>query len=197
MSHITIGRPEFGRPVANQHAKRVFGGEQFPLNVKVSNRLTVALSLPEAGIKLDPMASAITKFSDFDRLQRTVSSLEQIARLNDVPEAAVLALEVEPESETDEGSESGAGDGAESQDGSDSQGEQGADTAEGEQDAGGASDPSIMTATIVQDNEEAFVVEMDGVQFEPQRNQVRDDNSLTNGGIAAFEEAKAAAGKAE
>lgn len=191
MHQMTIGQPVRGRPVANEDAKRLFRDQQFPLNVVVANRLTVVLSLPEAGIKLDPMARAITKFSDFDRLQRTVSSLEQIARLNDVPEVATLALEVASDEQEPESEPQGGADGTTGTEG----GEGDATGAE----EGGAGDtaPAKASVNIVQDDDEAFIVELDGVQFEPQRNQVRDDNSLTNGGIAAFKEAKAAAEKAK
>lgn len=136
----------------------------------------MALSLPEAGIKLTPLASTIAVFSDFDRLQRTVSSLEQIARLNDVPEVAMLGIE-DADAATDDAPESAPQD----------------------HDEGGGvakQDAGQLTAAIIQDDDEAFVVELEGVQFEPQRNQVRDDNSLTSGGIAAFNEAKAAAADA-
>ena len=65
---------------------------------------------------------------------------------------------------------------------------------EGEAGDSQSDDPAV---TIVQDDDEAFIVEVQGVRFEPLRNQVREDGTLTAGGLKAFEEAKAAAEAAE
>ncbi|PAU79222.1 hypothetical protein [Halomonas salipaludis] len=192
MTRLVIGRPAVGGMGANQKAKEAFSGAEFPLTVNVANKMTITLSLPEAGIKLRPLASGVATFRDYDRLQRAVSSLEQIARLNNAAQLVILeaaepsaeeakaAAEPAPEGDAGEtGDTSGSGDG-------DSAGGDGT-----EQTPEGGVEVAV---TIVQDDEQAFVVELDGVRFEPLRNQVREDGTLTAGGLKAFEEAKAAAG---
>ncbi|HAR08415.1 MAG TPA: hypothetical protein DCR98_08395, partial [Cobetia sp.] len=92
MTRLVIGAPVLGKDSANQQAKEAFGGAEYPLSVTVTNKMTVTLSLPEAGVKLRPLASGVATFRNFDRLQRAVSSMEQIARLNDAK--ALVELEV-------------------------------------------------------------------------------------------------------
>ncbi len=182
MTRLVIGAPVLGQDGANQKAKAAFSGAEFPLNVKVVNKMTVTLSLPEANIKLRPLASGVATFRNFDRLQRAVSSLEQIAKLNNAK--ALVELDA---GEADGETEPGAGD--------ETAGEGGGQTATGGETGDSQSgDPAV---TIVQDDEEAFIVEVQGVRFEPLRNQVREDGTLTAGGLKAFEEAKAAAEAAE
>lgn len=90
MTRLVIGRPAVGGMGANQKAKEAFSGAEFPLVVNVVNKMTITLSLPEAGIKLRPLASGVATFRDYDRLQRAVSSLEQIARLNNAAQLVIL-----------------------------------------------------------------------------------------------------------
>lgn len=172
MTRLVIGAPALGKTGANQQAKEAFSGAVFPLTVTVTNKMTVALSLPEAKIQLRPLARGVTTFANFDRLQRAVSSLEQIARLNDAKALVELATEEANPGETD--------------------GEGGGDSAGDSQPEGGDGGGDAKVA-VIQDDEEAFVVELQGVRFEPLRNQVREDGTLTAGGLKAFEEAKAAA----
>lgn len=165
MTRLVIGAPVIGQEGANQRASATFSGAEFPLAVAVVNRMTITLSLPEAGLRLGPLASGVATFHHFDRLQRVVSSLEQIARLNNAPVlveiGSIDAMEQVPtQAPTEGGSNGSRGDEA---------------------------------VTIVQDNEEAFIVEFQGVRFEPLRNQVREDGTLTAGGRKAFEDARAAA----
>ncbi|WP_445157651.1 hypothetical protein [Halomonas sp. E14] len=188
MTRLVIGRPAVGGMGANQKAKEAFSGAEFPLVVNVVNKMTITLSLPEAGIKLRPLASGVATFRDYDRLQRAVSSLEQIARLNNAAQLVILesaepsAEEAKAAAEPVPGGD--AGDAGDSDDGDSAGGDGAEQTSEG-----GAEG----VVTIVQDDEQAFVVELDGVRFEPLRNQVREDGTLTAGGLKAFEEAKAAA----
>ncbi|HAR08414.1 MAG TPA: hypothetical protein DCR98_08390, partial [Cobetia sp.] len=86
-----------------------------------------------------------------------------------------------------EGDGDGDGDAKESAEG-------GETPAKKDEDGAGSGDPEV---TVVQDDEQAFVVELQGVRFEPNRNQVREDGTLTAGGLKAFDEAKAAAEAAE
>lgn len=172
MTRLVIGRPAIGKAGANEAAKQAFSGAEFPLTLTVTNKMTVVLSLPEAGIKLRPLASGVATFRNFDRLQRAVSSMEQIARLNNAK--ALVELQAGEDDEAGEGA-SEAGD------------EQ---TAAPDAEGAGTNEPKV---AVVQDDDEAFVVELQGVRFEPSRNQVREDGTLTAGGLKAFEQAKAAA----
>jgi len=175
MTRLVIGRPAIGKAGANEAAKQAFSGAEFPLTLTATNKMTVVLSLPEAGVKLRPLASGVATFRNFDRLQRAVSSMEQIARLNNAK--ALVELQAGEDDEVDEAGEgaSEAGDGQTA-----APGAEGASTNE----------PKV---AVVQDDDEAFVVELQGVHFEPSRNQVREDGTLTAGGLKAFEQAKAAA----
>lgn len=172
MTRLVIGRPAIGKAGANEAAKQAFSGAEFPLTLTVTNKMTVVLSLPEAGIKLRPLASGVATFRNFDRLQRAVSSMEQIARLNNAK--ALVELQAGEDDEAGEGA-SEVGD------------EQ---TAAPGTERAGTNEPKV---AVVQDDDEAFVVELQGVRFEPSRNQVREDGTLTAGGLKAFEQAKAAA----
>ena len=67
----------------------------------------------------------------------------------------------------------------------------GEDQEEGE--GGGSDQPDAGAVTVIQDEGQTYVVEFNGVRFEPNRNQVRDDGTLTAGGLKAYEAAKAKA----
>lgn len=58
---------------------------------------------------------------------------------------------------------------------------------------GGSGQSDAGAVTVIQDEGQTYVVEFNGVRFEPNRNQVRDDGTLTAGGLKAYEAAKAKA----
>lgn len=64
---------------------------QFPLSIRLTNHLPRNLSLPEAGVFLEPLSgkgeAVIKSFADLSRL---ISSLEQIAILNKHDHAVTL-----------------------------------------------------------------------------------------------------------
>lgn len=68
-------------------------------------------------------------------------------------------------------------------------------TGEGQEggEGGGSGQPDAEAVTVIQDEGQTYVVEFNGVRFEPNRNQVRDDGTLTAGGLKAYEAAKAKA----
>ena len=68
-------------------------------------------------------------------------------------------------------------------------------TGEGQEggEGGGSGQPDAGAVTVIQDEGQTYVVEFNGVRFEPNRNQVRDDGTLTAGGLKAYEAAKAKA----
>lgn len=198
MNRLQIGMPAFGKAVANEAAKQAFSGSEYPLSVTVINKMTITLSLPEAGIKLSPLARATAVFQSFDRLQRAVSSLEQIAVLNSAKELVVIECEAAEDEETEaqaqadrEAKEKAAAEEkAKAESEAEAERQRIAEEQRKQQAEGG--DTAV---TVVQDDDEAFIVEVQGVRFEPSRNQVRDDGTLTPGGVKAFEEAKAASEK--
>ncbi|MCY1562899.1 hypothetical protein D9M68_1003610 [compost metagenome] len=51
----------------------------------------------------------------------------------------------------------------------------------------------VGVVTVIQDDEAAYIVELNGIRFEPNRNQVRADGTLTAGGVKIYEAAKARA----
>ncbi|MDW0357792.1 hypothetical protein Q8G38_00520 [Halomonas venusta] len=167
MARLTIGAPSLGKEGANKRALVVFGSAAFPLSVEIINKMTITLSMPEAGGTFRPLATRIATFKNFDRLQRAVSSFEQVAKLNNARTLVEIVTQDDESAPDDKQS----------------------DWAGGDSDSGDGS-PVVK---ILQDNEEAFVVELQSVSFEPLRSQVREDGTLTAGGLKAFEEAKAAA----
>lgn len=169
MARLIIGAPSLGKEGANKQAVAVFGSAAFPLSVEIINKMTITLSMPEAGGTFRPLATRVATFKSFDRLQRAVSSFEQVAKLNKARALVEIVTQDGESAPEDERSDA---------------------TAAG--DAGGTDDGSPVV-TVVQDDEAAYIVELQGVSFEPLRNQVREDGTLTAGGLKAFEEAKAAA----
>lgn len=63
----------------------------------------------------------------------------------------------------------------------------------GQQSAASAADDQAITVTDITGEDGVFTVRAsDGVEFKAAKNQVRDDGTLTDGGIKAYEAAKAA-----
>lgn len=184
---LTVGNTQLGK--ANEEVKQAFGGEQFPLSVVVSNKMTITISLPEAHIRLAPMESDLVRFDSYDRLQRAATSLEQVAMLNSASELVTLELVSKGQGQADDsGADETAGDEGQGLGQQDDQQE----TTEPEQ-AGDEGEKAEGVVTVIQDDADSFIVELDGIQFSPNRNSVRKDGTLTSGGVKAFEEAKAAA----
>ena len=144
----------------------------YPLTLTVANRLTIRLSLPEAGLRLAPLASQEAVFGSFDVLQRTISSLEQLAQIQRAPVLAVLEVsdgsapavpEPEPEPEPEPAPEPAP-----------------------------EPDPAA-TVQVVGEDGERLTVALAGVHFAIQRNQLRADGTLTPRAQRVYEQAKAAA----
>lgn len=179
MTILVIGALSLSGQCANTLCKELFAGAVYPLEAEIKNLTPINLALPEARLHLAPMACVKTTFPDFARLQRATSSLRQIAELNQM--AAIVSISageqqpaelVEPVVQTADEAEPVA--------------EQAPDEA-----------PAAGVVTIVQDDEKDYVVELEGVRFTPNRNQVREDGTLTAGGVKLFEEAKAQAAATE
>ncbi|MCY1295766.1 hypothetical protein D9M69_465920 [compost metagenome] len=168
---LVIGAPSLTGKDANALARELFADSEYPLEVIATNSAPFNLSLPEARLSLKPLATEQVAFADFSRLQRAVSSLSQIAELNKMPVLATFKVDA------GEGQAEDEGDGG----------------TDGGGDGGGGEQPGAVVVTVVQDDGTTYVVELNGIRFEPNRNQVRDDGTLTAGGVKAYEAAKAKA----
>lgn len=162
------------RDVIDAKAKTAMEQVTFPLEVTLKNETGRALILPEVGLKIGAAEQQILTLESSRRFSRLVSNLAQVAHLVKVSPLATLTFAatdspaakpaVKPAAKADEPSKP---------------------TPEPE--------PAALAdqVRVVRDDDEAFVVELDGIQFEPQRNQVREDGTLTPGGKRALAEAKA------
>lgn len=96
---LIIGSPELvkGRDSANTQCKTLFADAAFPRSIRLTNHLPRTLSFPEADAYMLPLGGkAEAVINSFSALQRLVSSIEQIALLNQ-QEAAVTLDDVTPE----------------------------------------------------------------------------------------------------
>lgn len=159
---IKIGASISNRTDASEEVENVFSASEFPRSLNIQNHMPTRLVLPELkALDIAPMTSCEAHFSDIGLLKRVVSSLAQIARLNKYPElATVYALEISQ-----------------------------------------VAAPVEATTTTTQDSGEIYaqlIQELDGgyllvavgdVQFQIRNTQLRDDGSLTAGGVTAYETA--------
>lgn len=181
MTILVIGALSLSGQCANTLCKELFAESAYPLEAEVENLTAINLALPEARLHLAPLATARVVFPDFARLQRTTSSLRQIAELNRM--AAIVLITASGQEQALETDEEQA---ARLQ----------AEEAKAQADAAEVARLEALqpkAVTIVQDDEKDYVVELEGVRFTPNRNQVREDGTLTPGGVKLFEEAKAKA----
>lgn len=182
MTILVIGALSLSGQCANTLCKELFAESAYPLEAEVENLTAINLALPEARLHLAPLATARVVFPDFARLQRTASSLRQIAELNRM--AAIVSITASGQEQTLETDEEQAAR------------LQAEEEAKAKADAAEAARLEALkpkAVTIVQDDEKDYVVELEGIRFTPNRNQVREDGTLTPGGVKLFEEAKAKA----
>jgi len=155
---------------ANDAARAAFADIYYPAEFEFCSHLPAPLVLTEIGLVMDAAAAHRVTMPGFDRLQRCVTTLAQIARSRDYRKLVTIRVLHPRETAEPEPVEPVAAPGA------------------------APAAPAVPGAvTVVQDDDEDFVVELDGVWFRPMRNQVRDDGTLTSGGRRAFESARAAA----
>lgn len=180
MITLTISARE-RRDVMDAKAEAALADATFPLEVTLKNETSRALILPEVGLKLSAADKQTLTLQGDKRLRRLISNLAQIAHLVKAAPLATLTL---------------VGDSA----------SRAAPAAPPKVPAPAArpvpptpapapepaAKPAPDQVRVIRDDDEAYVVELDGVQFEPQRNQVRDDGTLTPGGKRAFADAKKA-----
>lgn len=186
MTILVIGALSLSGKCANTLCKELFAESVYPLEAEVENLTAINLALPEARLHLKPLATASVVFPDFARLQRAVSSLRQIAELNQMADIVSISAGEqveEPEKAPETDAEQAARLQAEAE----------AKAKADEEEAARLAALQPKAVIIVQDDEKGYVVELDGIRFTPNRNQVRDDGTLTAGGVKIYETAKAEA----
>lgn len=91
---IVIGAPSLTGKDANAVIKAAFEEAQFPLTAVLTSQANFNVSLPEVDLLLRPGAREEVCFGSFSVLQRTTSSLSQIADLNRLE--AIVELSAQP-----------------------------------------------------------------------------------------------------
>ena len=91
---IVIGAPSLTGKDANAVIKAAFEEAQFPLTAVLISQANFNVSLPEVDLLLRPGAREEVCFGSFAVLQRTTSSLSQIADLNRLE--AIVELSAQP-----------------------------------------------------------------------------------------------------
>jgi len=167
MSTLSISA-NIDRDAISKNAAAAFAGVTYPVSVTLKNQTPRTLILPEVKIRLNPGASEEVEFPDVGRMRRVVSSLAQIAHLTNATPLVDISAKVNN---------------------SPRQGTKPATPTTG---FVAAAEPEKVR--IIHDDGERFLVELNGVQFEPARNQVREDGTLTPGGRKAFSDAQAKRG---
>lgn len=176
MTTLSIGA-ETDRDVINAKAQAAMAEARYPLNVTLKNETGRMLILPEVQLRLAPASRQTMAIDDERKLTRIVSSLAQIAHLTKTSPLVTLTLDgVSEPAPTPEPAPKPA-----------------PSPTQAPAPAPAAVTPELTepTVTVVQDDDEHFIVELDGVRFEPNRNQVRDDGTLTAGGKKALADAQA------
>lgn len=110
---IELGAPSMTGKDTAALLQEMFAEAKFPLKVLVTNHMPRDVVFPEvAGLLLSHVASATgterkVVISDFDLMQRLVSSIEQVAELNGYESAItiseVLNVEVDPSKKASDG----------------------------------------------------------------------------------------------
>lgn len=132
----------------------------FPVSVTLRNETARALILPEVKIKMPANSAQTIHFEDEKRMKRAVSSLAQIAHLVNASPLATLTT-------VNVAQPDHQNDAHETAYSTDNE-----------------------RVRVIHDDAERFVVELNGVQFEPNRNQVREDGTLTAGGRKVYASAQ-------
>ncbi len=188
---IDIGASISSRTDASSTVENIFSAEEFPCTLNIQNHTVARLVLPELkALDIPGLGSIDARFNDIGVLKRVVSSLAQISRLNHFSTMATIRLpgdlgdqdaqETETLSETEN-----KPDALQS-------GEAGASTdvlSTGV--ATSTQDPEQAQATVIEELPGGvLLVAVDGTQFEVKKNQLRENGTLTAGGITAYQAAK-------
>ena len=188
---IDIGASISSRTDASSTVENVFSAGEFPCTLSVQNHTVTRLVLPELkGLDIPGMSIKEAQFNDIGVLKRVVSSLAQISRLNNFTAIATICapefLENQNAQESEGQTETGVTPPALQG------GEEGTET-----DVLGAGQTS--TADSLEEVKATVIEELPGgvlrvavgeTQFEVKKNQLRENGTLTAGGISAYQVAQ-------
>lgn len=188
---IDIGASISSRTDASSTVENVFSAGEFPCTLSVQNHTVTRLVLPELkGLDIPGMSIKEAQFNDIGVLKRVVSSLAQISRLNNFTAIATICatefLENQNAQESEGQTETGVTPPALQG------GEEGTET-----DVLGAGQTS--TTDNLEEVKAIVIEELPGgvlrvavgeTQFEVKKNQLRENGTLTAGGISAYQAAK-------
>ncbi len=188
---IDIGASISSRTDASSTVENIFSAEEFPCTLNVQNHTVTRLVLPELkALDIPGLGSIDAQFNDIGVLKRVVSSLAQISRLNHFSAMATIRLpgdlgdqdaqEAEPLSETENESDALQN------------GETGTPTdVLGAGSATSTQDLEQVQATVIEELPGGvLLVAVESIKFEVKKNQLRENGTLTAGGIAAYQAAK-------
>lgn len=96
---LSFGAPSITGKDCNNLVAKSFTAKDFPLSVKVTNRVGFNLYFPEHGLALKPChdavnGNAVIKVDSLDSLQRLASSVEAIAELNKKAELVTIEADL-------------------------------------------------------------------------------------------------------
>jgi hypothetical protein len=104
---VLLGAPSSTGKGAKQLIAEAFAAAAFPLLVTFENKVGRAFSLPEVGIFLDPCTHPghvkTVTIRDFDILQRTASTIEQLGFLNNIQGLIAVEADVSEGGDADPG----------------------------------------------------------------------------------------------
>lgn len=179
---IKIGASISSRSDASLSVDDVFVASEFPRNLTIQNHAAFRLVLPELkAMDIAPLTSREAHFKDLGTLKRVVSSLAQISRLQSFDLlATVYAVEPVQEPETPVEPEPQATVTTEPE-------PQATETTEA---TSTQPDDGQVYAVLVAELEGGYIrVAVGDVQFDIRNTQLREDGSLTAGGLTAYETA--------
>lgn len=165
---IRIGASISSRTDASAEVEKIFVESDFPLNLVIQNHIASRLVLPELkALDIAPMASQEATFTDLGLLKRVVSSVAQIARLHGYTRIATFYTMESPETVV-------------------------STSPQAETTTSAPADDGQVYAVLVEERDGGILlVAVGDVQFEIKYNQLREDGSLTAGGVTAYEAALA------
>lgn len=211
-----IGASISSRTDASDEIDSVFSELGFPMTLHMNSNTNTDIVLPEILTRIPAMSGVEFEFKDIGVLKRVVSSIAQFARLQQKELLVTLYPYTAPSTEevTTSIPEDEQTDPADTETGLENTDPENTETglenfdpeateqmslkaseevqSEGESTQQTTTIESQIIAEIVSDEGTALTVKVGDVTFSVKRNQVREDGSLTAGGLTAYEAAKAA-----
>lgn len=187
---IDIGASISSRTDASSTVDNVFSAGEFPCTLSVQNHTVTRLVLPELkGLDIPGMSIKEAQFNDIGVLKRVVSSLAQISRLNNFTAIATICAPEFLENQNAQESE-----GQTETDVTPSTLQGGEESTETDVLGAGETTPTQdleVKATVIEELPGGVLrVAVGETQFEVKKNQLRENGTLTAGGISAYQVAQ-------